>query len=157
MLDNWGQVAHPKTILTVLFFLGILFRFFIRGDKAKRDPLRKYPTRVAFWVNNWSVFLIRTVLVNLWLFVIWLYHPDWATWVLLKLKVPPAIADWTPIAPNLVSAPLFGLWIDVALDKGQKFIAPLLPSWAPDVLKGEIPCYDSDMVATDKLPDNQPK
>lgn len=140
------MISNPRTILSVLFVLGILFRFFIRAEKAKNSKIRAYPSRWAFMVNNWSVFLIRTVLVNMWLFIVWLYHPDWATWALLKLHVPADIANWTPISPNLVSAPMFGLWVDVALDQAQIRLAPLLPSWVPDVLKGEIPCYDANVV-----------
>lgn len=144
------MISNPRTLLSVLFFLGILFRFFVRADKAKKSKIRAYPTRWAFMVNNWSVFLIRTVLVNMWLFIVWLYHPDWATWVLLKVKVPPDIANWTPIAPNLVSAPLFGLWVDVALDQVQLRVASLIPAWVPEwiqkLISGEIPCYDANVV-----------
>lgn len=155
MVELWGISLNPRVVLSVLFVLGILFRLFIRADKAFRSPLRAYPSRWAFVVNNWNVFLIRTILVNMWLFIAWLYHPDWATWVLLKLNVPPSIANWTPIAPNLVSAPNFGLWVDVLLDQAQVRIAPLLPSWVPNVLKGEIPCYDTLTVDVSKVEDKR--
>lgn len=155
MLDAWGQVTHPKMILTTLFFVGILFRFFIRGDKAKRSPLRAYPTRRAFWVNNWSVFLIRTALVNVWLFIAWMVKPDILTAIALRFHVPPSYADWLVIPPNPLTAPLGGLWVDVLVDQAQMRLGSVLPSWVPDALKGEIPNYDSEVVVVDKLSDGK--
>ena len=146
---------NPSFLLFCMFYLGVFLRFFVRSIKAVRSPLRTYPSRFSFFKTNWDVFLVRTVLFNTPLFVLWLYHPDLAVKLLLWMHVPEGIATWVIIPPTLLSAGGFGSVVDLAIDQVQVRIANNPPSWLPDTLKGEIPSYDSSAVDVSKVADKR--
>lgn len=133
--------------LTIAFLLGVLWRLFARASKAYRSKLRSYPSRWAFIVTNWDVFLLRTFPWNAGLFALWLFHPALLSKGLIFVHVPESVANWIIVTPNLLSSFAFGFMVDYGLDQFQiKLAAMDLPSWFPEALKGEIPQYDQQAV-----------
>lgn len=134
--------------LAAAFLLGILWRLFSRATKAYRSKIRAYPSRRAFVVANWDVFLLRTVPFNSGFFALWLTHPDLLSKLLIGMSVPASIANWIIVTPNLLSSFVFGFLVDYLLDQIQIKIAtsPAF-AWLPDAMKGEIPSYDPSVVS----------
>ncbi len=137
--------------LTGMFALGVGLRLFARATKAYRSKLRDYPTRWAFVVNNWDVFLLRSAF-NTGFYALWLLKPGLMSQGITYLGVSQNIANWLTVPPTLGTALGFGMFVDVALDQVQILIStsPKL-AWLPDVFKGEIPCYNTDMVNVGQL------
>jgi len=146
---------NPTFLLFCAFYIGVLMRFFVRSVKAVRSPLRSYPTRTSFFKTNWDVFLVRALLFDTPLFVLWVFHPDLAVKFLLWLHVPEGIATWVIVPPTLLSAGGFGSVVDLGVDQIQLRIANNPPSWLPDTFKGEIPSYDASAVDVSKVTDKR--
>ena len=139
--------VHIWLPLTIAFLLGILWRLFNRASKAFHSKLRCYPSRWAFVVANWDVFLIRTFPWNSAWFTLWLFHPDYLAKFLIFGHVPSSIANWIIVTPNLATSWLFGFAVDYGTDQLQLKLNKLsLPDWIPDAIKGEIPLYDQTVV-----------
>jgi hypothetical protein len=155
MIKAWGTYLDPTVILFVVFYVGVGLRFFVRAVKAYRSPLRNYPSRWAFIKTNWDVFLVRAILFDTPLFVLWIFHPDLAVKGLLWLNVPAGIANWVIVPPTILSAGGFGSVVDLGVDQVQVRITNNPPSWLPDQLKGEIPSYDVTALDINKMADKR--
>jgi hypothetical protein len=155
MIHAWGIHLDPTVLLFLMFYVGVLLRFFVRAMKAFRSPLRTYPSRWAFMKTNWDVFLVRALLFDTPLFILWIYHPDLAVKGLLWLHVPAGIANWVIVPPTLLSAGGFGSVVDLGIDQVQVRLTSNPPSWLPEQLKGEIPSYDATTVDMSKVDDKR--
>lgn len=143
-IHAWGLNIDPVTLLVVVFYIGILMRLLVRAGTAYRSQVNIYPTRRSFIKKNWDIFAARTFITTL-LFAWWLSDPSaWARFS-VKLGVAPGIGNWIVFPPTPLTSPVFGYIGDVALDQIQMRLAMKFP-WLPDIIKGEIPKYDSAVV-----------
>lgn len=141
------MTIHIWASLAVAFLLGILLRLFQRATQAYRSKLRAYPSRWAFVMANWDVFLLRTIPFNSGLFVLWINKPGLLSQLAIYCAVPANIANWLTVPPTLGSAIGFGYLVDLFLDQIQIRIATSDKlAWLPDSIKGEIPLYDEQAV-----------
>lgn len=140
-ISAWGLEINPTLLLVIAFVIGVSLRFFARASKAFHSTIRAYPSKWAFVKTNWDVFLVRALFFDTPIFCLWIFKPDLITSALKGINIPDNIANWIIIAPTPLSSFGFGGFVDLAVDQIQMRLTTNPPSWLPDVLKGEIPCY----------------
>jgi len=149
-ISAWGLEINPVVLLVVVFYVGVLVRMLARAGAAFRSEVNTYPTRRAWVKRNWDIFLARTFITTLF-FTWWLFDPSaLARFLVNWIHVPAEIGNWFVFPPTPLTAPVFGYGGDVGLDQIQFRLAKKYP-WLPEIIKGEVPSYDSAVVKTEEL------
>jgi sterol desaturase/sphingolipid hydroxylase (fatty acid hydroxylase superfamily) len=146
------MTALDRTLLVLLFIIGISMHVLLRAGYAYRSAVNTTPSRRAWVVRNWDTLLIRTGFNSV-LFWVWMYYPGTFAKAAIGVGVPAWIGNWLTVPVTLGTAYLFGFFIDVLLDAVQSIAAsvPQLAWITKYILHGQVPEYDATLVDVAKL------